>query len=102
MSGLDLKSLLHLTPKETADLFRREIDWVYKHSGPGGLLEKAVRRYGPRNTLYLKAELERIIASPPPPKTRVCKKTQKRYTGNIPDGPGTEDPEEEGGTHAEA
>lgn len=90
MSGLDLKSVLFLTPEEVALLFRKQtrdykvdakgnlvgvpgdpdVAWVYR--ARNGLLKSAAKYLGPKNLLFLKAEVERIIEEAPsdsPPKT---------------------------------
>ena len=79
MSGIDLKGLLFYTPEEVATLFRRtlkenrvdregnlvakagdpDVDWVYR-TAARGFLKAAVRRFGRKQTLFLRAEVDRI------------------------------------------
>lgn len=98
MSGLDLKSILFLTPSEVATLFRKDCAWVYRNRS--GFLRPAAKYFGPKSLLFFKPEIERLITeapaeAPPKPvarsrKARIYVKTQKRYNGIVPDGPETE------------
>lgn len=60
MSGLDLKAVIFLTAPEVASIFRRDVDWVYKKARTG-FLKGAARRFGPKMTLFLRSEIDRIV-----------------------------------------
>jgi hypothetical protein len=124
MSGLDLKAVLFYLPEEVATMFRRtlrdykvdregnligrpddpDVWWAYRAGRR--FLKPAVRRFGKKQTLFLKAEVDRIVAEGVPTtwkekKKKVDVNTAKRYNGNVPEGPGTEDQAAGGGTDAE-
>ena len=103
MSGLNLTRALFYTPEEVGELFRRDKQWAYKVAS--GFLAPSVRRFGRKQTLFLRAEVDRIaLEGVPVDRSRYRKpldvKTAKRYGANVPERPGAEDSATGGATDA--
>ncbi len=103
MSGLDLKSTMFYLPEEVGAIFRRDTGWAYKAGR--GFLKSAARRFGRKQTLFLRSEVDRIAAEglPITRRTRrnnVDAKAEKRYDGELPENPGGKAPAAGGATDA--
>jgi hypothetical protein len=60
--SLDLKGSLFHTPEQVATMFGKPVRWVYRHGRGEGFLAPAARRFNSKTLLFLRSEVEKIIA----------------------------------------